>query len=109
MRRIDAGTAQYCDARGALDYAYHKRPILARQHLQNTILRKVLLNDKALPREGAAPWIVFTAGAMGVGKSHALLSLHAEGLFPLDTFQAIDPDKLKGELPVDYKDDGEEH
>ena len=36
---------------------------------------------------------------MGVGKSHALLTLHNDGRFPLCAFQPIDPDKLKAELP----------
>ena len=86
------------EAREALDYSYHDRPLVARQRLQDDILLAAL-NEKATPLPGERPWIVFTAGAMGVGKSHALLSLHAEGIFPLDSFQNVDPDKLKGELP----------
>jgi hypothetical protein len=36
---------------------------------------------------------------MGVGKSYVMLNLLEEGLFPLDSFTIIDPDKLKSELP----------
>ena len=68
-----------------------------RQHLQDVILQRAL-SSQAKPKTGQRPWCVFTAGAMGVGKSHALLSLHAEALFPLDRFQQIDPDKIKGEV-----------
>ena len=89
---------QFGAARAALDYSYHKRPAPARQRLQDAVLKGVL--TEALERRpDERPWIVFTAGAMGVGKSYAMLSLHSEGLFPLDAFQAVDPDKLKGELP----------
>ena len=84
-------------ARTALDYGYHRKPALLRQHLQDVILQRAL-SSQAKPKTGQRPWCVFTAGAMGVGKSHALLSLHAEALFPLDRFQQIDPDKIKGEV-----------
>ena len=47
----------------------------------------------------ARPWIVYTAGAMGAGKSHSLRDLHARGLFPLERFIWIDPDAIKGLLP----------
>ena len=36
---------------------------------------------------------------MGAGKSHALLTLHGAGRFPLDAFVKVDPDMLKAELP----------
>ena len=49
--------------------------------------------------EAARPWIVYTAGAMGAGKSHSLRDLHARGLFPLERFIWIDPDAIKGLLP----------
>ena len=62
------------EAREALDYSYHDRPLVARQRLQDDILLAAL-NERATPLPGERPWIVFTAGAMGVGKSHALLSL----------------------------------
>ena len=48
-----------------------------------------MLTEALERRPDERPWIVFTAGAMGVGKSYAMLSLHSEGLFPLDAFQAV--------------------
>ena len=48
---------------------------------------------------GTGPWLVYTAGAMGAGKSHTLRFLHAQGLFPLDRFIWVDPDAIKGLLP----------
>jgi hypothetical protein len=45
------------------------------------------------------PWLVYTAGAMGAGKSHTLRYLSREGLFPLDRFIVVDPDMIKGIMP----------
>jgi hypothetical protein len=44
-------------------------------------------------------WLVFTAGPMGAGKSHALRFLHSQGLFPLKAFVRIDPDEIRTRLP----------
>jgi Zeta toxin len=45
------------------------------------------------------PWVLYTAGAMGSGKSRTLRYLHAVGAFPLHAFVWIDPDKIKEALP----------
>ena len=89
-----AFTSPFAQARAKLDYRYHANPALARQNLQDAILTQVM---PAAPRgqgshEGGAherPWIVFTAGAMGVGKSYVLFSLYNLGHFPLDQFTHI--------------------
>jgi len=41
------------------------------------------------------PWIVFTAGAMGAGKSHAMRWMAEQGLFPLASFVQVDPDAIR--------------
>ena len=46
-------------------------------------------------RPSRRPWVVFTAGPMGVGKSYVLAQLYQRKLFPLDRFIKIDPDMLK--------------
>ena len=89
-------TGNFREAREALDWSYHIKPIAPRQQLQDKILATAM---KPSCERRERPWIVFTAGAMGAGKSYALHALHAERLFPLDTFQTIDPDALKHELP----------
>merc|ERR1719487_1743634 len=82
MEEQDQG--DFAAARDALDWDYHAKPLPPRRRMQDQILTKVMAPG-ATKRE--SPWVVFTAGAMGAGKSHALLSLHTEGLFPLDQFQ----------------------
>jgi hypothetical protein len=44
-------------------------------------------------------WIVFTAGAMGSGKTHTLRWLWQKGYFPLHAFVQGDPDRVRGMLP----------
>jgi glutaredoxin/predicted ABC-type ATPase len=46
-----------------------------------------------------APWIVFTAGAMGAGKSHVVNWMSSEGHFPLPNIVQIDPDAFRSRLP----------
>jgi hypothetical protein len=44
-------------------------------------------------------WIVFTAGAMGVGKGHTLGWIYEQQLFPLQSFVNVDPDCIRKLLP----------
>lgn len=88
----------FAKAREQLDYSYHHKLALKRQHLQDTILQRVVNSASKLPNE-KRPWIVFTAGAMGVGKGYVISNLHTAGLFPLGSFLKVDPDMLKQELP----------
>jgi predicted kinase len=49
------------------------------------------------------PWIVFTAGAMGAGKSWSIRHLAQRGYFPLKSFVTVDPDEIRRHLPeFDY-------
>jgi len=45
------------------------------------------------------PWIVFTAGAMGCGKSHTMQKLVEKSRFPLGSFVTVDPDEIRRLLP----------
>lgn len=45
------------------------------------------------------PWIVFTAGAMGCGKSHTMQTLVDRKRFPLGSFVTVDPDEIRRLLP----------
>ena len=46
-----------------------------------------------------SPWIVFTAGAMGAGKSHTIRMLGHKKYFPLKSFVLVDPDEIRRKLP----------
>jgi len=96
-------TAPFLEARKRLDYHYHRNPAKGRQILQDAILDRVVTatqnKDTEQQQQPARPWIVFSAGSMGVGKGYVLTKLHQYGLFPLQNFLKIDPDMIKCELP----------
>ena len=98
--------------RPLMDYTYHAHYMEERQRIQDRIILFFLQyhhsdDDKSLSPlppsvpEGAAPlklgecppgyqrrgpWVVFTAGPMGAGKSHSLKWMARRGYFPLDKF-----------------------
>jgi hypothetical protein len=92
-------TPKFSLARSRLDYSYHRKPAFTRQELQDAILSRVVSAATEGPSQSGGPWIVFTAGPMGVGKGYVLSTLHQSSLFPLEGFLKIDPDMLKMELP----------
>jgi len=52
--------------------------------------------DKRIP----TPWIVFTAGVYGAGKSHTIQRLQDLGCFPhRSSFVGVDPDEIRRKLP----------
>mmetsp|Transcript_7349 Transcript_7349/g.16722 ORF Transcript_7349/g.16722 Transcript_7349/m.16722 type:complete len:650 (+) Transcript_7349:65-2014(+) len=95
----------YSHIRSTLDYNYHVHYTRKRQTLQDTIIANfldcALITDKngnvcTTPTE---PWIVFTAGAMGAGKSYTMNKLVEKGRFPLLAFVHVDPDEIRRFLP----------
>jgi len=94
---VTQSNQEFSKARSQLDYSYHLHPAQSRQELQDVILSRVVNSSSS--DKSSKPWIVFTAGAMGVGKGYVLSSLYKSDLFPLDKFLKIDPDMLKNELP----------
>ncbi|CAE8608048.1 unnamed protein product [Polarella glacialis] len=85
----------FADIRGQLDFSYHGCYSLERQALQDEMLKDVL--GGAVPHEN--PWIVFTAGAMGAGKSHMVRWMSHKGYFPVADFVQIDLDRFRMQLP----------
>jgi hypothetical protein len=92
--------------RQRLDYHYHANYSCARQLLQDSIIDSMLnttvVRDKDTGRECSVPtepWIIFTAGVMGAGKTHTIRQLHANGQFPLESFVSVDPDEIRRLLP----------
>ena len=84
---------KYAILRQRLDFDYHGNYSKARQLMQDHLINDVVGNGYSEGRStgrmwgGVAgeerPWIVFTAGAMGAGKSHTIHWLSDNGYFPL--------------------------
>ena len=105
--RLDEMTffGKYSHIRETLDYNYHANYTFERQMLQDAIISDMLDSAFILDADGQIgttpqkPWIVFTAGAMGAGKSHVMNSLVTNGRFPLKAFVIVDPDEIRRLLP----------
>ena len=89
-------TAPYAMIRNLIDQAYHGVYTVDRQSVQDALIAQVL--DKSSVKH-LRPWIVFTAGAMGSGKSHTMSWLSEQGIFPLSNIVQIDPDLFRAALP----------
>lgn len=92
--------------RSSLDYTYHGNYIKSRQLFQDRIVEKLLdgtviedSNGNGVCKTPTEPWIVFTAGVMGAGKSHTIKQLSSRGLFPLQSYVVIDPDDIRQHFP----------
>lgn len=92
--------------RSSLDYTYHGNYIKSRQFFQDRIVEKLLdgtviedSNGRGFCKTPNEPWIVFTAGVMGAGKSHTIKQLASRGLFPLQSYVVIDPDEIRQHFP----------
>jgi predicted kinase len=96
---------KYSHIRKTLDYNYHANYTFERQKLQDAIITDMLDAAIILDVDGnigtvpTEPWIVFTAGAMGAGKSHTMNVLVQKGRFPLKAFVIVDPDEIRRLLP----------
>lgn len=96
---------KYSHLRKTLDYTFHVNYTLERQHLQDAIISDMLDEAIILGVDGnigtvpTKPWIIFTAGAMGAGKSHTMKALVEKGCFPLRAFVSVDPDEIRRLLP----------
>lgn len=95
----------YAHIRKTLDYSYHSNYTRERQLLQDAIISHFMRKPKIVDDEGQVgttptlPFIVFTAGAMGVGKSHVIQYLHKHRYFPLSSFVIADPDEIRNHFP----------
>ena len=75
---VDAPAAgRYRAIRERLDSGYHGSYSVRRQALQDQLLRAAL---QGIEGGRNAPWCVFTAGAMGSGKSHTFEHLVEKGI-----------------------------
>lgn len=79
----------YSAIRRLLDYDYHTRPTNSRCLVQDTFISQHLAQPYSSRQD---PLLLFTAGAMGAGKSHYLSTLPFK-------FILIDPDEIAATLP----------
>jgi hypothetical protein len=86
---------EFRDIRATRDASYHGNYTKARQILQDQIIRNVIGAGVKHP----SPWIVFTAGAMGAGKSHTINWMSDNDYFPLPDFIQVDPDSFRSKFP----------
>ena len=86
---------RFRDVRNGLDTAYHGTYTEARQLLQDKMIESVVAAGEAQRH----PWLIYTAGAMGAGKSRTMTWLSESGIFPLSEVVTIDPDLFKTALP----------
>jgi Zeta toxin len=92
---------KYSHIRKTLDFSYHCNYTFERQKLQDAIITDMLHEAFVVDPDGnvgtvpTEPWIVFTAGAMGAGKSHTMNILVKKERFPLHSFVQVDPDEIR--------------
>ena len=95
----------YSHIRAILDYDYHSNYQKERQWLQDAIINDVLKSSQLTDINGdtcttpTEPWLVFTAGAQGAGKSHTIRALKEKGRFPLIAFVFVNPEAIRERLP----------
>jgi len=93
----------FASVRKELDYSYHSIYTRSRQALQNSIIDSFLESTSVahskIGLNYTYPWVVFTAGVMGAGKSHTIKLLDQKGRFPLHTFVSVDPDRIRHLFP----------
>jgi len=96
---------KFSHIRKTLDYSYHSNYTFERQKLHDAIITNMLNEAYICDEDGnvglaaADPWIVFTAGAMGAGKSYTMCVLVEHERFPLPAFVVVDPDEIRRLLP----------
>jgi len=95
----------YAHIRKSLDYSYHSNYSREHQLFQDAIIADFMTTPKIVDVDGQVcttptePFIVFTAGAMGVGKGHVLQYMNQHGYFPLPSFVIVDPDEIRSHFP----------
>ena len=99
--------SRFSGARARLDYTYHPTFCAARVAVQDGIVASALgrrmpatenVRLKAALSVPKRPWLIFTAGAMGAGKSHVMRWMDSRRLIRLCDFIRIDPDELRQAL-----------
>lgn len=90
---------EFSKYRMMMDTSYFCNYTKDRQLVQDAIIKKYLSPFKYLGQKSKNPWIFFTCGPFGAGKSHTVRFLNDHGVLDLNEYIYIDPDKIKFELP----------
>ena len=90
---------KYAGFRQVLDYNYHNNYSKQRQVLQDKVIDALIGKHVQANRVSSNPWLVFSAGAMGAGKTRTLEWMSEAQHFPLDKFIFLDHDVVKFALP----------
>jgi len=85
----------YQHVRERMDYKYHVNYVESRQVLQD----EIVTHWREAGTRSERPWLIFTAGAMGAGKSHTIKMLQGFGCCSLTSMVKVDPDTVKYQLP----------
>lgn len=92
------------DIKRQLDFNWHGCYPEWRFKQQDLLVRE-LMSKRMHSVPGTEPpklngqWVVFTAGAMGVGKGYVMTYLLDKGYMLLDAFHVVDPDTIRMALP----------
>lgn len=94
---------KYKDIRGQLDYTFHHnysedRIVLLQDEIIDSML-ETNATDTTECNQDLQQWLVFTAGAMGAGKSYTIKLLQRKWRFPLQAFIIVDPDRIRHHIP----------
>jgi len=85
----------YAETRKELDYTYHSHYTLDRQIIQDKIITELL----SVGRSMKFPWLIYTFGVVGAGKTYTIRKFSEINIFPLLAFVVIDYDRIKCMLP----------
>ncbi|CAK0803934.1 unnamed protein product [Prorocentrum cordatum] len=88
---------RFAAIRDLTDVGYHGCYTEERERFQDSLVEQALQSAVGGPRR--EPLLLFTAGAMGVGKTFVIQWMKERGLLPLEHFVLIDPDRMAKRLP----------
>lgn len=86
---------EFADIRRKFDYSWHTNYSKERQEWQDHIIDAVARCQAPCGR----PWLIFSCGAMGAGKTHVMNWLSKHNILPLEQLIHIDPDYFKRVMP----------
>jgi hypothetical protein len=85
----------YAETRKELDYTYHSHYTIDRQIVQDKIITELL----SVGRSMKFPWLIYTFGVVGAGKTYTIRKFSEINIFPLLAFVVIDYDRIKCMIP----------
>jgi len=87
----------FAHIRSRLDFEYHGNFTKARQEVQDKLVAECLSSSSG--SESNSPWILFTCGAMGAGKSFVVQWMRHNRRLPFSSSVTVDADFFRERLP----------